>query len=61
MKKLLAILCTLASLAGALWFCMKFIARLSFCRKDHEVVYEWSELPQEEGSPEQEEELEKTK
>ena len=60
MKKCIAILCALASVAGALWFCMKFIARLSFRKKDHDLVHEWTATDQDKIGTQQEEELEIT-
>lgn len=60
MKKFLTILCALASVAGALWFCMKFIARLGFRKKDHDLVHEWTANDQEKIDTQQEEELEIT-
>lgn len=61
MKKFLAILCTLASVIGALWFCMKFVARLGICKKDRHMVHQWTEVSREEPVTENENELEKTK
>ena len=59
MKKLVAVLCVLASVVGALWFCVKFAARLGIRSRNRHMVHEWPDIARAEKMDEKTDELEK--